>query len=284
MTEMLLEPISPLQLPDKELDILLEFTTAGQPVSIGPMAMASGTAPATLAGVLVQENAEILAGLAVVQTLHPGTPVLYGSIPHVLDPRTSICSFGSPEQGLMALALTEIGKWYGFPVYVNVNLTDSKRLDAQAGMEKMARLLQGMLAGADLFGHAGIVGADHGGCLTWLAADAEAVTFARRIARGFELDQERLAEEVISAVGPGGNYLSEDHTVWHYRKELWLPGSAWTRATYDQWAEQGESDLERRLVDRVDKLLKDHRPPEMDPRLEQEIDRIVRAALAELVK
>ena len=181
MTEFLLEPISPLQLPGKEGDILQEFLAVGQPVSIGPMAMASGSAPATLAGTLAQENAEILAGLVAVQAAAPGTPVLYGGIPHILDPRTSICSFGSPEQGLMALALTEIGKWYGFPVYVNVNLTDSKRLDAQTGMEKIGSLMQGMLAGADLFGHAGIVGADHGGSLTWLAADDEAVTFARRI-------------------------------------------------------------------------------------------------------
>jgi trimethylamine---corrinoid protein Co-methyltransferase len=283
MTEMLLEPISPLQLPGKELDILLAFTEAGQPISIGPMAMAAGTAPATLAGVLAQENAEILAALVVVQTVAPGTPILYGSIPHVMDPRTSICSFGSPEQGLMALGLCELGKWYGFPVYVNVNLTDSKRLDAQAGMEKIGSLLQGMLAGADLFGHAGILGADHGGCLTWLAADNQAAAFAQRIAAGFAIDAEHLAEEVIAAVGPGGNYLAEAHTVRYYRKELWLPGSLWTRAPYDPWEADGAKDFEARLVEQVDHLLATHTSPPLDPALAAELDAIVAAAGKELV-
>ncbi len=284
MTEMLLEPISPLQLPDTELDILLEFTASGQPVSIGPMAMASGTAPATLAGTLAQENAEILAGLIVVQLFAPGTPVLYSSIPHIMDPRTSICSFGSPEQGLMALALTEIGKSYGLPVYVNVNLTDSKRLDFQTGVEKMGSMLLGMLAGADLFGHAGIVGTDHGGSLTWLLADNESAGYAHRILRGFTVDEEHLAGDVIASVGPAGNFLSEPHTVKHYRQEFWLPGPLWTRQPYDTWAAEGGKDFEQRAVERVRQLLATHQPPEMEPHLQAEIDRIVSAARRELVK
>jgi len=284
MTEMLLEPISPLQLPDSELDILLEFTASGQPISIGPMAMASGTAPATLAGTMAQENAEILAGVVVVQLTAPGTPVLYSSIPHIMDPRTSICSFGSPEQGLMALALTEIGKSYGLPVYVNVNLTDSKRLDFQTGVEKMGSLLLGMLAGADLFGHAGIVGTDHGGSLTWLLADNESASFARRILRGFAVDEEHLAGDVIAAVGPAGNFLSEPHTIKHYRKEFWLPDQLWTRQPYDTWAAEGGKDFEQRAIERVRQLLATHQPPPMDPKLQAEIDRIVSTARRELVK
>jgi len=283
MVEMLLEPISPLQLPGKELDILLEFVAYGQPISIGPMAMASGTAPATLAGTLAQENAEILAALVVVQSIAPGTPILYGSIPHILDPRSSICSFGSPEQGLMALALTEIGKSYGFPVYINVNLTDSKKLDLQAGLEKMGSLELGMLAEADLFGHAGILGPDHGGCLSWLVADNAAAGFARRILAGFPIDEERLATDVIGQVGPGGNYLSEDHTLRYYRKELWLPDRLWTRATYDRWVEQGSMDFAQRAATRVDEILSTHQPAPIDPDLAREIDAIVEAARRELL-
>jgi trimethylamine--corrinoid protein Co-methyltransferase len=245
--------------------------------------MANGTAPATLAGVLAQENAEILAALVVVQLVAPGTPILYGSIPHIMDPRSMLCSFGSPEQGLMALALTEIGKWYGFPVYVNVNLTDSKRLDIQTGIEKMGSLLQGMLAGADLFGHAGIVGADHGGCLTWLVADDETINFSRRIIRGFEVNAETLALDTIAAVGPAGNYLSEPHTVRNYRRELWLPGRLWTRDTYDGWEGQGGADFEQRAIDQVDRVLSDHKPAPLDERLEAEINNIVDFARRELV-
>jgi trimethylamine---corrinoid protein Co-methyltransferase len=283
MTEMLLEPISPLQLPEKELDILLEFTEYGQPISIGPMAMASGTAPATLAGTIAQENAEILAGLVVVQTVAPGTPILYGSIPHVMDPRSSICSFGSPEQGLMALALTEIGKSYGFPVYINVNLTDSKLLDVQAGFEKIGSLLLGMLAGADLFGHAGILGPDHGGCLSWLVADNASASFAKQILKGVTIDAEHLAVEVINSVGPGGNFLSEEHTVRHFRKDLWLPDRLWTREPFDVWEQKGSTSFEQRARNRIDEILAKSEPIELEAGLEVEIERIVAAAYQELV-
>ena len=88
MVEAFLEPISPLQLPGDGLDIVKEFAQAGQPVSIGPMAMTAGTAPGTLAATLAQENAEILAGIVITQLLAPGTPITYGGIPHIMDPRT----------------------------------------------------------------------------------------------------------------------------------------------------------------------------------------------------
>ncbi len=188
MTEAFLEPISPLQLPKDGLEMIREFVKAGQPVSVGPMAMTSGTAPATLAGTLAQENAEILAGVVVTQLLGPGTPMKYGGIPHILDPRTSICSFGSPEQGLMAVAMVQMGRFYGFPVYVNTNLTDAKLLDVQAGTEKAATLLLAALAGADMFGHAGICGADHAGSLAWLMADNEVMAYVKRVAAGVRGD------------------------------------------------------------------------------------------------
>jgi trimethylamine--corrinoid protein Co-methyltransferase len=283
MTDTFLEPISPLQLPETGLDVMLEFLEYGQPVSIGPMSMAAGTGPATLAGNLAQENAEILGGIVTVQMLAPGTPVVYGGIPHILDPRTAICSFGSPEQGLMAVAMAQIGKSYGLPVYLNVNLTDAKTLDAQAGMEKIGSLLLGMLAGADLLGHAGIVGTDHGGSLSWLVADDEAVAFVRRILRGFAVNEEALAYPVIAGVGPGGNFLSLDHTVRHFRKELWIPGKLWERDSYDAWVERGRQTMEERVAARVDAILASAPAQPLDPALEREIEHIVAAAKEELL-
>ena len=282
MTEAFLEPISPLQLPKDGLDLLREFVAAGQPVSVGPMALASGTAPATLAGTLAQENAEILAGIVVTQLLGPGTPMKYGGIPHILDPRTSICSFGSPEQGLMAVAMVQMGKSYGLPVYINVGLTDAKLLDAQAGMEKAATLALGALAGADMFGHAGICGTDHAGSLAWLLADNEVMAYVKRLTRGFEVNPETLATEVIHAVGPAGSFLAEVHTVEHFRQELWPPGPAWTRQGYSLWDTTGRTSMRDRIVKEVTRILATHRVPPLDEALAREIDRIVACAAAEL--
>ncbi len=278
MVEAFPEPISPLQLPKDGLDIVREFAQAGQPVSIGPMAMTAGTAPGTLAGTLAQENAEILAGIVITQLLAPGTPIMYGGIPHIMDPRTGICSFGSPEQGVMAVAMVQIARSYGFPVYINVGLTDAKLLDAQAGAEKAATLLLGVLAGADTFGHCGICGTDHAGSLLWLACDDEVMSYVKRIARGFAVDDEHLATDVVHAVGPAGNFLAEEHTVRYFREELWLPGPMWTRQTYDLWRSDGGTSFADRLHRHVDNVLATHQPEPLDEALAKEIDQIVKHA------
>jgi trimethylamine--corrinoid protein Co-methyltransferase len=282
MIEAFLEPISPLQLPADGLDIVRELARAGQPVSIGPMAMASGTAPATLAGTLSQENAEILAGLVVTQLFAPGTPITYGGIPHIMDPRTSICSFGSPEQGLMAVAMVQMARHYGLPVYVNVGLTDAKVPDAQAGAEKGTSLLLAALAGADTFGHCGICGTDHAGSLVWLCLDDELMEYVKRITRGFAVDAETLAADVIHQVGPGGNFLAEEHTIRHFRHELWPAGPVWTRQSWDGWAGGGSSSMGDRVREQVKQILSGHEPEPLEAGLAKEVDAIVKTAEREL--
>jgi trimethylamine:corrinoid methyltransferase-like protein len=282
MVAAFLEPISPLQMPRDGLDIVREFAQAGQPVSIGPMAMVSATGPGTLAGTLAQENAEILAGVVVAQLLAPGTPICYGGIPHIMDPRTGICSFGSPEQGLMAVAMVQMGRSYGFPVYVNAGLTDAKTLDAQAGAEKGMTMLLGALAGADMFGHAGICGTDHAASLEWLAADNELMAYAGRIARGFDVTTETLAVDVVKGVGPAGSFLTEDHTVRHFRDEMWMPSAVWTRQSWDGWHNDGQTTMGGRLGDEVSRILTEQTPNPIDEKLATEIDGIVEAARHDL--
>jgi trimethylamine--corrinoid protein Co-methyltransferase len=282
MTEAFIEPISPLQIPRDGLDVAIEFARAGQPVSIGPMAMTSGTAPATLAGTLAQENAEILAALVLIQLFAPGTAICYGGIPHIMDPRTSICSFGSPEQGLMGVAMVQMAHFYGLPVYINVGLTDAKVPDAQAGIEKGTTMLLGALAGADMFGHCGICGTDHGASLAWLYFDNETANYVNRVARGFEVDKETLATELVNTVGPGGNFLAEEHTVKHYRKELWLAGPAWTRQSFDGWESMGSKSFADQIADEVERILSTHKAEPIDQGLAREVDKIVESARREL--
>ncbi len=282
MIETFMEPISPLQLPKDGLDIVKKFVQAGQPVSIGPMAMTSGTAPGTLAGTLAQENAEILAGVVVTQLLAPGTEVTYGGIPHIMDPRTAICSFGSPEQGLMGVAMVQIARFYGLPVYINAGLTDAKVPDAQAGIEKGTSMLLGALAGADMFGHCGICGTDHGGSLNWLFIDNELAAYVKRIARGFEVSSETLATEVVNAVGPKGNYLAEEHTARHFREELWLCSQMWTRQSFDAWENDGSKSFAERIEDELQRILATHKPEPIDEALAGEVDTIVECAKRQL--
>ncbi len=219
-----LEPISPLRFPKKGLEILKEATSLGLPVMIGPMAQSGMSAPIALAGTLAQENAEILAGIVVTQLLRPGTPICYGGIPHVTDPRTGSISFGSPEQALLGVVMAEMGtSFYGFPSYINVGLTDSLSFDTQNGWEKGITLILGMLAGATTFGHMGIVGCDQGGSLEQLLLDHELISFCKRIVRGINFHLETASETSICEGIAQGTFFGLEETARLFREELWLP-------------------------------------------------------------
>jgi len=167
-------------------------------------------------------------------------------------------------------------------VYINVGLTDAKLLDAQAGAEKAATLVLGALAGADLFGHAGICGTDHGASLEWLVADDELMSYVKRIVRGLAVDDDRLAVDVVRSVGPRGSFLAEEHTLRHYRQEMWIPDATWTRDPWATWEAAGRRTMGERVSDRVQEILAAHYVEPIEDALLREMDRIVQAAAREL--
>jgi trimethylamine--corrinoid protein Co-methyltransferase len=280
--EAFIEPISPLKMPRAGMEILLEFTRLGLPVSYGPMVQAGATGPVTLAGTMVQQNAESLAAIVITQVLRPGTPVMHGGLCHVMDMRTGSISFASPEQGLMAVAMVQVAKSYGLPVYINTGLADSIPVDAQSGLEKGMTFLLGALAGGDLVAHLGIAGADQGASLPQLVVDNEMVAYVKRILRGFKVDGMTLAVEVIEEVGHDGNYLTHPHTLSHFREELWS-SAMWERRPWDTWLQKGGSSMAERAAHRVQEILETHRPEPIDESLAREIDNIVESAKRHLL-
>jgi len=269
-----LEPISPLRFATNGIDLLLETAKVPLPVPIGPMAQTGMSAPATLAGTLAQETAEILAGLCVTQLIRPGTPVCFGGIPHAFDMRTTQLIFAGPEQGLMAVAMTELGKHYGLPVYINVGLTDSKCVDAQAGLEAAATLLMGVLAGADIFGHMGIAGVDQASDLEMLVLQHEIIEYVEKAVRPISLDDEHLAVDVIDAVGPGGGFIDQEHTLDHFRAEVWIPNLL-DRRFWDQWEQAGREDTAVRVRRRLDELMDQYAPVPLDSDVERDVERVL---------
>jgi trimethylamine--corrinoid protein Co-methyltransferase len=283
LTYPFLEPISPLKFPADGIDLLFETARLSLPVPIGPMAQVGATAPATLAGTLAQENAEILAGICITQLIKSGTSVCYGGIPHAFDMRTTQMVFAGPEQALMAVAMTQMGKHYGLPVYINVGLTDSKLPDAQAGMEAGITLFCGALAGADIFGHLGICGVDQGTSLTMLLMQHELIGYIERYLGGFEISDETLGLDVIDSVGHDGSFLSERHTVEHFRKELWFPDLL-DRAYWLNWVNDGARSMHERCTEMKERILREHEPEPLDDDTDREITRIVESARRNLDK
>ncbi len=283
LTYPFLEPISPLKFPHDGIDLLFETARFSLPVPIGPMAQVGATAPGTLAGTLAQEHAEILAGVCITQLIKPGLPVCYGGIPHAFDMRTTQMIFAGPEQALMAVAMTQMGKHYGLPVYINVGLTDSKLPDAQAGLEAGVTLACGAMAGADIFGHLGIAGVDQASSLTMLVLQHEIIGYVERMMRGFEVDDELLGLDVVRTVGHDGTFLDQEHTVRHFRKELWFP-QLLDREYWSNWVEQGATSMAERSAELRDRLLREHEPVPLEAEVARELERLLQAARRELVE
>lgn len=276
------EPISPLILPGDPLDTAIEFAQAGVPITVGPMPQAMATAPVTLAGSVAQGHAEVLATLVILQAVSPGVPFIYFNCPHIMDPRTASLVFGSPEQALFGVMATQLAKHYGFPVGVNVGLTDAKLPDAQSGFEKGMTLLMGVLAGADLFGGMGISGCDQGFSLPQLVIDDEIIGFIKRIFAGTQVNPDTTAVDVVEQVGIGGSFMTEDHTLDNWRNQFWIP-TLCDRQSWDSWMAAGGKSAFERAVEKQESILVEHEFEWLDEAVQNELDAIVAAARREVL-
>jgi len=272
-----IEPISPLRFDRNGSEILVECAKKGIPIVLAPMVQSSATGPATLAGTLAQENAEILAGIALTQAVQPGLAIGYGGSCHTMDLRTMLCSFGAPEQVLLGIAMAQLPLSYGLPVLFNAGLTDSKRVDVQAGLEKGMTLLSGALAGIETFAHMGICGADQGASLEQLIIDDATAAYVKRVLKGIAVTPKTLALDAIRRVGIGGNFLTDDHTLDHFRDEVAVL-EGFDRQNWDSWAASGSKDMLDWAREKKRNILKTHEFDLIDEKLGDEIDRIVARA------
>jgi len=278
-----LEPISPLRFPHDGIDLLYETAKLNLPVPIGPMAQMGLSAPMSVAGTLAQENAEILAGVCITQLIKPGMPVCYGGICHAFDMRTTQMIFCGPEQAIFGVAMTQMGKRYGLPVYINVGLTDAKRPDAQAGLEAGVTLAFGAAAGADIFGHMGICGVDQASSLDMLILQHEVIRYVESVNRELDLSDAAVGLDVVDEVGPGGSFIDRMHTAERFRDELWFPRLL-DREYFGAWLAGGAHGVEDRCREAKREILATHEPEPLADDLAEAIGDIVAGARRELSK
>jgi len=265
--------VSPLHLDDRVTDILLYWCRHGLPLVLSSAPMAGSSAPVTLAGTLVQVNAEQLSGIVLTQIVGPGTPVLAGYIPSVADMRTGGYLGGAVEFGMMQAAAAQMAHFYGVPIYGSGGMTDSKLPDQQAGYEKMATLLLAAMGGCNYIHHAvGMITNMNSVSLEQAVVDDELVGMVMRVLRGIEVTDEMLAVEVIERVGPGGHFLMDHHTIQFMRSEFFFP-KVGDRRDRTLWEEEGRFGTRARAAARAKRLLREHRPPGLPP----EVDAVLRA-------
>ena len=254
LVTVIINPISPLTIDTRTLNILYFCATHGIPLACDSAPIAGATAPATLAGTLTLMHAESLACVALAQAFAPGTKVLYGSVPATIDLRNMEYTMGSAEMTMMNAAAVQLAKYYNLPVYASGGLTEAKSPDIQAGIEEGFSNLSVAMAGADCV-HLAAGMLDSGNCISGeqYVIDNEVIGMIQRILRGIKVNKATLGFDVIQKVGPSGNYVLEDHTIEHMMDEFFYPNLA-IRSNFDIWEEQGHPDMLKRAREQVKQI------------------------------
>ncbi len=247
----------------------------GLPVVHSPAPMMGGTAPVTLAGGLTLGNAEVLSGLVMHQLKRPGAPFVYGQGLHHMDMRTMISVYGAPEYQLARVLVMELARFYGLPSWGYAGHSDSCAMDEQAAIDSAFSALIALQTGTNLAHDVGYLEAGLTNSPEMMVLTAENISMMRAFMKGISLDAEALALEVIHQVGPGGNFLAEEHTVNHFR-ELWEP-QLMSRLRLDDWVQAGKQRLGDRLRDKTISIITDHQPEPLPGKVHDEIDYILKS-------
>jgi trimethylamine--corrinoid protein Co-methyltransferase len=268
------ESISPLLFNHESVDKLLFCAEKGIPVTYPPSPNTGGGGPITLAGALALGNAECLVGLVLSQLVRPGTPFLYGMNTAALDMKSAIVSYGAPEWPLGMAACTDVGRAYGLPVWGVSGATDSKVVDAQAGIEATVTIMTAFLCRCNLNHDVGYIEYGTTSSMEMLVIADEVIRDARFVMGGVEVSERTLAREAIHRAKPGGGFLADDHTLDNWRWAQWQPALI-DRTRYDRWLKQGSKDMASRANERARKILSEHRVPPLPEAAEEVIAEIL---------
>ncbi len=270
-------PITPLKIAVMN-EGLVDAVLAGVPILYSPGPLMGATSPATVAGSVVLANAEVLFGVVLVQLIKPGAPVVLKPDTDVFDMKTTQVTYGSPEQNLGKIAVTQLAHHYDIPIYGLGGGVEAKVPDADAASEAMMSMLLNGLAGMTLNQSLGTLSFGQYGSQEMVVICDEQVHMIKRVLEGIAFSEDTLALDVIRAVGPGGDFLSQDHTVAHFRKELFFP-KLFQRQTLDQWVRSGSRSAHQVAHERVLQILDQAGPVELAPGVDAEMERALQKAI-----
>lgn len=267
--------LPPFAIDAESLEALMEMSRFKIPVMLSSGPILGTSSAVTIAGTIAQAHAEILACMVVSQLVNPGAPIIYTSFARGMDMKSGNVSMACPEFGILKAAMAQMGKSLDLPIRMPSMLRDAKVLDAQAGFETgmvgtvtglMADLMDGMQLDMDLV----VDFPDLVFCDDCMAA-------IRRMAAKLVVDEDTLAMETMKAVGPGGTFLSQDHTFEHFRRELWMPNLL-ERRNWDLWENDGAMDIFKVAERKTLEMLAADPEPLLPAETQDQIDEVVRKA------
>lgn len=274
-------PKSPLTASKSVTSSVIEYALAGLPCLGMPMVLSGATGPVTLAGTLVQHNAEVLGNLALSQIVRRGTPFLYGSCTSLMDLRKAQCGTGCAEHAMFGAAIARLAHFYNVPCVAPGSWTDSKCLDLQAGMEKAFSAVIPALAGANLvFGAGGLAG----GMLVDFASlvvEDDLYQMIQFMLKGFAVNDSTMAVNLIKEVGPKGEFLTLPHTAQNMRQHQNWP-HIFNRDSEAVWFQEGGRSIDEIATEKAKELIANPNPSPLSQSVQTELAYIIKHTEKEL--
>jgi len=271
---------SPLRLDTPMLEGILQYSARNQVVILTPFTLAGAMAPVTIAGAVVQQNAEALAGIAFTQLVRPGAPVVYGGFTSNVDMQSGSPAFGTPEFVQSAMLGGQLARRYGLP-YRSSNVCAANAVDAQAGYESTFSLWGAIMGGANIVFHgAGWMEGGLHASPEKMVIDGDLLQSVATFLQPLVIDDASMAVEAIAEVGPGGHHFGTQHTQDRYRDAFFAPAvSDWRN--YETWAEAGSPTA----LDHAERLVAQHleayEPPALDDAVRAELSDYIDRRVAE---
>jgi trimethylamine--corrinoid protein Co-methyltransferase len=268
-------PTSPLKWSEVTSQNLLDCARYSIPVELIAMPLSGFIAPVSLVGTLIQHTAETLSGIVISQTANPGTPVLYGGSPAIFDVRHETTPMGAIETMMIDCAYNEIGRHLHLPTQAYISLSDSKELDAQAGLESGIGAVLAALCGINNISGPGMLDFESCFSLEKLILDNEICGMAFRLIAGIEPREDFPALAIFQELLKEKHLLISEHTRRHLKKEHFFPGPVIDRAHRSRWEARGAQTLQQRAHSEVERLLKGYEPPDQPESVKKELIKLM---------
>jgi trimethylamine--corrinoid protein Co-methyltransferase len=220
-------------------------------------------------------NAECLGGLVIHQLTRPGAPFLYGFNVSIVDMRTAIVSYGNPEWSLSAAAQADMARYYGLPSWGFGGATDSKVVDAQAGLEAIFSIFNAMLSRNNLVHDVGYLEFGTTSSMELIILVDEIIDMCRRFMEGIPVNENTLALEAIGRAKARGGFIDDDHTLENWREAQYQPKRL-DRMQYDVWESSGKLDLYDRLNEEANQIMASHVPEPKPPDVIEKIENVLK--------
>ena len=252
--------MSPLVMDETYTDFLIKIAGEGLPLAIPAEPLSGATGPMTIAGNIALMAAESIAGVVLAQLINPGTPVLFASTASALDMKQALYITGEIEMGLMHAGLAQLAQRLELPLYSTAGMSDAKVPDIQAGYESaMTNLITGLAGANFIHDAAGLLEMCQTVAYEKYVVDNEIIGMAKRAIRGIEVNDDTLALDTIEKVGPGGEFLTDEHTYRHMKSEFFQPQVS-DRKPREKWEEDGSKKACERAREIAREVLATHEP------------------------